>query len=82
MIFCLSPKNTLSPLKKLLLQKYKPLCLLLTNSNSASLKPKSKIDKVIAGIKAIKAFAEENGRFYVKNIIKEDNNLLEKVIFN
>lgn len=77
MIFCLSPKNTLPPLKKITFAKIQ-----LTNSNSASLKPKSKIDKVIAGIKAIKAFAEENGRLYVKNIIKEDNNLLEKVIFN
>ena len=28
-----------------------------------------KIDKVIAGIKAIMAFAEENGRFYVENIL-------------
>jgi hypothetical protein len=37
-----------------------------------------KIDKVIAGIKAIKAFAEENGRFYVENILKEDNNRWEK----
>ncbi|MBR6277704.1 MAG: hypothetical protein IKR41_02980 [Bacteroidales bacterium] len=37
-----------------------------------------KIDKVIAGIKAIKAFAEENGRFYVENIVKMDNNRWEK----
>ena len=37
-----------------------------------------KIDKVIAEIKAIKAFAEENGRFYVENIVKMDNELWEK----
>ena len=37
-----------------------------------------KIDKVIAGIKSIMAFAEENGRFYVENILKEDNDLWEK----
>jgi hypothetical protein len=37
-----------------------------------------KIDKVIAGIKAIMAFAEENGRFYVENILKEDNERWEK----